>query len=56
MDEIEFIEQFLGMKLKFYQKILLKKYNFDIKIPRHNNEKAIRLLIDKMLNGENNNE
>lgn len=24
MDEIEFIEQFLGTKLKHYQKILLK--------------------------------
>lgn len=37
MNEIEFIEQFLGMKLKLYQKILLKsmilRNKYKIKTP-----------------------
>lgn len=52
MNEIEFIEKYLNIKLTPYQKILLKilKKNKDgyIKIPRHNNEKAIRLMCEDL--------
>ncbi len=52
LNEIEFIEKYLNIKLTPYQKILLKilKKNKDgyIKIPRNNNEKAIRLMCEDL--------
>lgn len=55
LNEIEFIEKYLNIKLTPHQKILLKilKKNKDgyIKIPRHSNERTIRLIY-QVLKGE----
>lgn len=52
MKEIDFIENYLKIKLNKYQKELLEvfKRNGDayIVIPRHYNERAVRLVYEKI--------